>query len=129
MGNNPSNAQTPASLSPSPAPESASEKPQLPPAVHQDDADEEDESVKQLGDCSSLYLSLQDCLVKTDRNWKACQKDFHVKFEGLDSIQPCSSSSRYPVNLQHERCKLSSHVMIGERVAMPAEELSVQRRS
>uniref|UniRef100_A0A803MJ44 Uncharacterized protein n=1 Tax=Chenopodium quinoa TaxID=63459 RepID=A0A803MJ44_CHEQI len=32
---------------------------QPPPPVHQNDADEEDESVKQLGDCSSLYLSLQ----------------------------------------------------------------------
>ncbi|CAN0856122.1 hypothetical protein LINGRAHAP2_LOCUS6420 [Linum grandiflorum] len=29
------------------------------PAVHQDDADEEDESVKQLRECSSVYLSLQ----------------------------------------------------------------------
>ena len=27
--------------------------------VHQSDADEEDENVKQLGDCSSVYLSLQ----------------------------------------------------------------------
>ncbi|GAB2210332.1 hypothetical protein Droror1_Dr00015596 [Drosera rotundifolia] len=72
MGNNPSGTQAPATA---PAPEAAPEKPQMPPAVHQDDADEEDESVKQLGDCSSLYLSLQDCLVKTDRNWKACQKE------------------------------------------------------
>ncbi|KAL2927276.1 Cytochrome c oxidase assembly factor 4-like protein mitochondrial [Bienertia sinuspersici] len=46
-----------------------------PQPVHQSDADEEDESVKQLGDCSSLYLSLQDCLIKTDRNWKSCQKE------------------------------------------------------
>ncbi|KAL9232630.1 hypothetical protein vseg_007717 [Gypsophila vaccaria] len=47
---------------------------QLPPPVHQTDADEDDENVKQLGDCSTLYLSLQDCLVNTDRNWKSCQK-------------------------------------------------------
>ncbi|KAK9671178.1 hypothetical protein RND81_12G011300 [Saponaria officinalis] len=47
---------------------------QLPQPVHQTDADEDDENVKQLGDCSTLYLSLQDCLVTTDRNWKSCQK-------------------------------------------------------
>ncbi|CAN1854166.1 hypothetical protein LINPERHAP1_LOCUS41251 [Linum perenne] len=46
-----------------------------PPPLHQSDADEEDESVKQLRECSSIYLSLQDCLVNTDRNWKACQKE------------------------------------------------------
>lgn len=40
---------------------------------HQMDADEEDENVKQLKDCSTLYLALQDCLVRTDRNWKSCQ--------------------------------------------------------
>ncbi|OMO76027.1 hypothetical protein COLO4_25738 [Corchorus olitorius] len=37
--------------------------PPLPPlhetALHQDDATEEDENVKQLGDCSAVYLSLQ----------------------------------------------------------------------
>jgi len=31
----------------------------IPPPVHQSDADEEDENVKQLGDCSTLYLALQ----------------------------------------------------------------------
>ncbi|KAF5200017.1 Cox19-like chch family protein [Thalictrum thalictroides] len=41
--------------------------------LHQDDADEEDENVKQLKQCSVLYLSLQDCLIEKDRNWKACQ--------------------------------------------------------
>ncbi|PIA44725.1 hypothetical protein AQUCO_01700370v1 [Aquilegia coerulea] len=41
--------------------------------LHQDDADEEDENVKQLNQCSVLYLSLQDCLIEKDRNWKACQ--------------------------------------------------------
>ncbi|XP_047339451.1 cytochrome c oxidase assembly factor 4 homolog, mitochondrial [Impatiens glandulifera] len=46
-----------------------------PPSVHADDADEEDENVKQLEQCSSLYLSLQDCLVKSNRNWKSCQSD------------------------------------------------------
>ncbi|KAM7467020.1 hypothetical protein LguiB_014582 [Lonicera macranthoides] len=43
--------------------------------LHQSDADEEDENVKQLNDCSSLYLSLQDCLIKTNRNWKSCQME------------------------------------------------------
>ena len=31
----------------------------IPPPVHQSDADEDDENVKQLGDCSALYLALQ----------------------------------------------------------------------
>lgn len=59
--------------SPPPPPPAAS-IPKSPP-LHEDDVDEEDESVKQLKECSSLYLSLQDCLVKTDRNWKSCQKE------------------------------------------------------
>ncbi|MCD9558656.1 hypothetical protein HAX54_016184 [Datura stramonium] len=49
--------------------------PPLRPTVHQDDADEDDQTVKQLNECSSVYLSLQDCLVNTDRNWKSCQKE------------------------------------------------------
>ncbi|WMV10353.1 hypothetical protein MTR67_003738 [Solanum verrucosum] len=48
--------------------------PPMRPTVHQDDADEEDETVKQLNECSSVYLSLQDCLINSDRNWKSCQK-------------------------------------------------------
>ncbi|XP_078435752.1 cox19-like CHCH family protein [Wolffia australiana] len=47
----------------------------IPPQSHQNDADEEDENVKQLGDCSSLYLSLQECLIRTNRNWKSCQPE------------------------------------------------------
>ncbi|KAI7755569.1 hypothetical protein M8C21_014110 [Ambrosia artemisiifolia] len=47
--------------------------PQTP--VHKDDADEDDDNVKQLKQCSSIYLSLQDCLVNSNRNWKACQKE------------------------------------------------------
>ncbi|XP_010279171.1 PREDICTED: uncharacterized protein LOC104613156 [Nelumbo nucifera] len=47
----------------------------LPPPLHQTDADEEDENVKQLKECSALYLSLQDCLVENNRNWKSCQKE------------------------------------------------------
>ncbi|XP_071688640.1 uncharacterized protein [Rutidosis leptorrhynchoides] len=46
-----------------------------PQANHKSDADEDDENVKQLQQCSSLYLLLQDCLVNFNRNWKACQKE------------------------------------------------------
>ncbi|GMI70362.1 hypothetical protein HRI_000705500 [Hibiscus trionum] len=42
-------------------------------ALHQDDTADDDENVKQLKECSVLYLSLQDCLVKSNRNWKSCQ--------------------------------------------------------
>ncbi|KAK3189857.1 hypothetical protein Dsin_029418 [Dipteronia sinensis] len=51
-----------------------SSPPLPPPPLHQTDADDDDENVKQLQECSSLYLSLQDCLVNTNRNWKSCQK-------------------------------------------------------
>ncbi|KAF7837191.1 Cytochrome c oxidase assembly factor like [Senna tora] len=44
-----------------------------PQPLHQSDADEEDENVKQLDECSSLYLSMQECIVNTNRDWKACQ--------------------------------------------------------
>ncbi|OMO76023.1 hypothetical protein COLO4_25734 [Corchorus olitorius] len=36
---------------------------------------QEDENVKQLGDCSTVYLSLQDCLINSNRDWKSCQKE------------------------------------------------------
>ncbi|KAL3749285.1 hypothetical protein ACJRO7_010398 [Eucalyptus globulus] len=49
--------------------------PPPPPTMHQSDADEDDENVKQLRECSALYLSLQDCLVNHNRNWKSCQKE------------------------------------------------------
>ncbi|KAH0730652.1 hypothetical protein KY289_001840 [Solanum tuberosum] len=52
--------------------------PPMRPTVHQDDADEEDETVKQLNECSSVYLSLQDCLINSDRNWKSCQKAMKI---------------------------------------------------
>ncbi|KDP40063.1 hypothetical protein JCGZ_02061 [Jatropha curcas] len=45
------------------------------PPLHQSDADDDDENVKQLKECSSLYLSLQDCLIDNNRNWKSCQKE------------------------------------------------------
>ncbi|KAG2627674.1 hypothetical protein PVAP13_3KG261400 [Panicum virgatum] len=41
--------------------------------LHVTDADEEDESVKQLNECATIYLSLQDWLVESNRNWNACQ--------------------------------------------------------
>ncbi|POO02328.1 Cysteine alpha-hairpin motif superfamily [Trema orientale] len=46
-----------------------------PTPLHQSDADDDDDddNVKQLNECSSLYLALQDCLVNTNRNWKSCQ--------------------------------------------------------
>ncbi|CAL4908121.1 unnamed protein product [Urochloa decumbens] len=57
--------------------ESSSRK-NLPPSgsqqpLHVAEADEEDESVKQLNECATIYLSLQDCLIESNRNWKACQ--------------------------------------------------------
>ncbi|KAH9683118.1 cox19-like chch family protein [Citrus sinensis] len=45
------------------------------PPLHQSDADDDDENVKQLRECSALYLSLQDCLVNSNRNWKSCQME------------------------------------------------------
>ncbi|XP_009420980.1 uncharacterized protein LOC104000621 isoform X3 [Musa acuminata AAA Group] len=44
-----------------------------PPPLHAMDADEEDDNVKQLKECATLYLSLQECLAETNRNWKSCQ--------------------------------------------------------
>ncbi|KAI4317693.1 hypothetical protein L6164_025543 [Bauhinia variegata] len=46
---------------------------QLP--LHQNDADEKDENVMQLDECSSLYLSMQDCIVNSNRDWKKCQTE------------------------------------------------------
>ncbi|XP_044485081.1 uncharacterized protein LOC123210670 isoform X2 [Mangifera indica] len=45
------------------------------PPLHQSDADEDDENVKQLQECSSIYLSLQTCLINNNRNWKSCQME------------------------------------------------------
>ncbi|KAE8725888.1 peptide methionine sulfoxide reductase B5-like [Hibiscus syriacus] len=58
-----------------PMPKSPSLSPPQEAALHQDDAAVDDENVKQLKECSSLYLSLQDCLVKSNRNWKSCQME------------------------------------------------------
>ncbi|KAK7332243.1 hypothetical protein VNO80_28992 [Phaseolus coccineus] len=53
-------------LAPSPSP---------PPGIHQSDLDEDDENVNQLDECSSLYHLMQDCVVRSNRNWKACQPE------------------------------------------------------
>ncbi|PNX92342.1 hypothetical protein L195_g015477 [Trifolium pratense] len=45
-----------------------------PQPLHRSDADDDDENVKQLDECSSLYLLMQDCVVRSNRNWKECQK-------------------------------------------------------
>ncbi|KAE8772186.1 hypothetical protein D1007_55841 [Hordeum vulgare] len=68
MGSSSSNANEAAAAAAAPPP------PPAPPApLHVMDADEDDENVKQLNECAALYLSLQDCLADSDRNWKACQ--------------------------------------------------------
>ncbi|KAK9265609.1 hypothetical protein L1049_012373 [Liquidambar formosana] len=73
-------------MDPPPNPDENHQPPVQPPQqrqqqqpLHQSDADDDDENVKQLRECSSLYLSLQDCLVKTNRNWKSCQLGWHDK--------------------------------------------------
>ncbi|XP_074560298.1 uncharacterized protein LOC141816414 [Curcuma longa] len=43
------------------------------PPLHATDADDDDENVKQLNECAVLYLSLQECLAETNRDWKSCQ--------------------------------------------------------
>ncbi|QHO05903.1 Cox19-like CHCH family protein [Arachis hypogaea] len=45
------------------------------PPLHKSDADDDDENVKQLDECSALYLLMQDCVVRTNRNWKECQPE------------------------------------------------------
>ncbi|MED6133378.1 hypothetical protein PIB30_027803 [Stylosanthes scabra] len=44
-------------------------------ALHRSDADDDDENVKQLDECSALYLAMQDCVVRSNRNWKECQPE------------------------------------------------------
>ncbi|MED6208062.1 hypothetical protein PIB30_041540 [Stylosanthes scabra] len=44
-------------------------------ALHRSDADDDDENVKQLDECSVLYLAMQDCVVRSNRNWKECQPE------------------------------------------------------
>nr|ABK20884.1 unknown [Picea sitchensis] len=45
------------------------------PSTHEGEVNEEDESLRQLKDCAQLYLNLQDCLIETNRDWRACQKE------------------------------------------------------
>ncbi|KAK8937435.1 hypothetical protein KSP39_PZI012356 [Platanthera zijinensis] len=56
------------------APPSAASSSQ-PPERHRTETDDADENVKQLNECSSFYLSLQECLNRTNRNWKTCQPE------------------------------------------------------
>ncbi|KAK1278720.1 hypothetical protein QJS04_geneDACA003346 [Acorus gramineus] len=80
------------SSSPSPPPSSPLPSPAQPltppPGMHQTEADEEDENVKQLQQCSVLYLSLQDCLAETNRDWKSCQP--HVQ-----ALKACNERRKY----------------------------------
>ncbi|KAK8966161.1 hypothetical protein KSP40_PGU004123 [Platanthera guangdongensis] len=72
------------------APPSAASSSQ-PPERHRTEADDEDENVKQLNECSSFYLSLQECLNRTNRNWKSCQPEV----QGFDlGHLPSSGASR-----------------------------------
>ncbi|XP_047181064.1 uncharacterized protein LOC124847584 [Vigna umbellata] len=61
-------------------PENRSEAKRLAPpqGIHQSDVDEDDENVNQLNECSSLYRLMQDCVVRSNRNWKACQPEIHA---------------------------------------------------
>ncbi|PKU78237.1 cytochrome c oxidase assembly factor 4 homolog, mitochondrial [Dendrobium catenatum] len=52
-----------------------SANPRQPLPHHLTEADEEDENVKQLNECSNLYLALQECLNRSNRNWKSCQPE------------------------------------------------------
>ncbi|GAU20057.1 hypothetical protein TSUD_381490 [Trifolium subterraneum] len=47
---------------------------EAPQPLHRSDVDDDDENVKQLDECSSLYFLMQDCVVRSNRNWKECQK-------------------------------------------------------
>ncbi|CAJ1962311.1 unnamed protein product [Sphenostylis stenocarpa] len=49
-----------------------------PQGMHQRDVDEDDENVNQLDECSSLYRLMQDCVVRSNRNWKVCQPEVHA---------------------------------------------------
>ncbi|KAI4345525.1 hypothetical protein L6164_012639 [Bauhinia variegata] len=55
--------------------------------LHQSDADEEDDNVKQLDEFSSLYLAMQDCIVNSNRDWKACQKE-------VQALRECTQNKR-----------------------------------
>ncbi|KAG0606283.1 hypothetical protein M758_9G128500 [Ceratodon purpureus] len=47
--------------------------------------EEEDENVQQLEQCARAYKCLEDCLVKTDRNWRACQAEVKALKECHDA--------------------------------------------
>ncbi|XP_073225674.1 uncharacterized protein [Cicer arietinum] len=55
--------------------------------LHSSDADDDDENVKQLDECSSLYLLMQDCVVRNNRNWKECQTE-------IQALRECSENRK-----------------------------------
>ncbi|AES64315.1 putative cysteine alpha-hairpin motif superfamily [Medicago truncatula] len=64
------------------------------PPLHKSDADDDDENVKQLDECSSLYLLMQDCIVRSNRNWKECQTE-------IQALRECSENRKK--NKQEDR--------------------------
>ncbi|GJS08637.1 cytochrome c oxidase assembly factor like protein [Tanacetum coccineum] len=86
--------------------------PPPPSSVHKDDAGEEDESVKQLQQCSFLYLSLQDCLVNSNRNWKACQKGMILVSDHLIWIQDKFKTSKHVMREDNRMPKSTQMVEI-----------------
>nr|KAJ0192569.1 hypothetical protein LSAT_V11C800452450 [Lactuca sativa] len=81
------------------------------PIIHKDDADEDDENVKQLQQCSSLYILLQDCLVNSNRNWKVCQKE-------------CSNCFTLCIYLQ--KFKISKLAMREDKISKLAQMVEVR---
>ncbi|XP_031501188.1 uncharacterized protein LOC116264886 [Nymphaea colorata] len=77
MDSSSSQPSSPSTSAPPPTSASPLQRPEGPlsPPLHQTDADEDDENVKQLKQCASLYLALQDCLVNSNRDWRSCQSE------------------------------------------------------
>ncbi|KAK7332245.1 hypothetical protein VNO80_28994 [Phaseolus coccineus] len=64
--------------------------PSPPQGIHQSEVVEENENVNQLDECSSLYRLMQDCVVRSNRNWKVCQPEVHALrecFEKRKNVQ------------------------------------------
>ncbi|XP_062110679.1 uncharacterized protein LOC133822385 isoform X1 [Humulus lupulus] len=96
------------------------EKPQFDPKgppsapLHQIDAD--DDNAKQLKECSSLYLALQDC-VNTNRNWKSCQSDFESVEMTQDGMNNTGAPS-YPRALAVLALNETNHKQWVESITM-----------
>eukprot|EP00897_Mesotaenium_endlicherianum_P006001 jgi/Mesen1/5429/ME000027S04801 len=65
------------------------ERHQVRPRKEADHTEEEDDdpSIKQLQNCAPLYMKLEDCLVETNRNWRACQKE-------VQALKACEEARR-----------------------------------